>query len=149
MYPGDMPTFAAMPLSVQPGQPGFLYASMCVAIINPHTRHPQAARLLLKALWADLPETMQANLLADWDTPILDENQEEGKPPEYLVSPEDLAVYQSYAPLVHIDHDDGLGFDGEDLLVDLASRYLAGNLTAGEFLDTLDERWSMMLLEKQ
>lgn len=149
MYPGDMPTFAAMPLSVQPGQPGFLYASMCVAIINPHTRHPQAARLLLKALWADLPETMQANLLADWDTPILDENQEEGKPPEYLVSPEDLAVYQSYAPLVRIDHDDGLGFDGEDLLVDLASRYLAGNLTAEEFLDTLDERWSMMLLEKQ
>ena len=149
MYPGDMPTFAAMPLSVQPGQPGFLYASMCVAIINPHTRHPQAARLLLKALWADLPETMQANLLADWDTPILDENQEEGKPPKYLVSPEDLAVYQSYAPLVRIDHDDGLGFDGEDLLVDLASRYLAGNLTAEEFLDTLDERWSMMLLEKQ
>lgn len=138
-----------MPLSVQPGQPGFLYASMCVAIINPHSRHPQAARLLLKALWADLPETMQANLLADWDTPILDENQEEGKPPKYLVSPEDLAVYQSYAPLVRIDHDDGLGFDGEDLLVDLASRYLAGNLTAGEFLDTLDERWSMMLLEKQ
>ena len=138
-----------MPLSVQPGQPGFLYASMYVAIINPHTRHPQAARLLLKALWADLPETMQANLLADWDTPILDENQEEGKPPEYLISPEDLAVYQSYAPLVRIDHDDGLGFDGEDLLVDLASRYLAGNLTAGEFLDTLDERWSMMLLEKQ
>lgn len=138
-----------MPLSVQPGQPGFLYASMCVAIINPHTRHPQAARLLLKALWADLPETMQANLLADWDTPILDENQEEGKPPKYLVSPEDLAVYQSYAPLVRIDHDDGLGFDGEDLLVDLASRYLAGNLTAEEFLDTLDERWSMMLLEKQ
>ena len=138
-----------MPLSVQPGQPGFLYASMYVAIINPHTRHPQAARLLLKALWADLPETMQANLLADWDTPILDENQEEGKPPKYLVSPEDLAVYQSYAPLVRIDHDDGLGFDGEDLLVDLASRYLAGNLTAGEFLDTLDERWSMMLLEKQ
>ena len=149
MYPGDMPTFAAMPLSVQPGQPGFLDASICVVIINPHTRHPQAARLLLKALWANLPETMQANLLADWDTPILDENQEEGKPPEYLVSPEDLAVYQSYAPLVHIDHDDGLGFDGEDLLVDLASRYLAGNLTAGEFLDTLDERWSMMLLEKQ
>ena len=149
MYPGDMPTFAAMPLSVQPGQPGFLYASMYVAIINPHTRHPQAARLLLKALWADLPETMQANLLADWDTPILDENQEEGKPPKYLVSPEDLAVYQSYAPLVRIDHDDGLGFDGEDLLVDLASRYLAGNLTAEEFLDTLDERWSMMLLEKQ
>ena len=149
MYPGDMPTFAAMPLSVQPGQPGFLYASMCVAIINPHSRHPQAARLLLKALWADLPETMQANLLADWDTPILDENQEEGKPPKYLVSPEDLAVYQSYAPLVRIDHDDGLGFDGEDLLVDLASRYLAGNLTAEEFLDTLDERWSMMLLEKQ
>ena len=138
-----------MPLSVQPGQPGFLYASMYVAIINPHTRHPQAARLLLKALWADLPETMQANLLADWDTPILDENQEEGKPPKYLVSPEDLAVYQSYAPLVRIDHDDGLGFDGEDLLVDLASRYLAGNLTAEEFLDTLDERWSMMLLEKQ
>ena len=138
-----------MPLSVQPGQPGFLYASMCVAIINPHSRHPQAARLLLKALWADLPETMQANLLADWDTPILDENQEEGKPPKYLVSPEDLAVYQSYAPLVRIDHDDGLGFDGEDLLVDLASRYLAGNLTAEEFLDTLDERWSMMLLEKQ
>ena len=149
MYPGDMPTFAAMPLSVQPGQPGFLDASMCVAIINPHTRHPQAARLLLKALWANMPETMQANLLADWDTPILDENQEEGKPPKYLVSPEDLAVYQSYAPLVHIDHDDGLGFAGEDLLVDLASRYLAGNLTAGEFLDTLDERWSMMLLEKQ
>lgn len=149
MYPGDMPTFAAMPLSVQPGQPGFLYASMYVAIINPHTRHPQAARLLLKALWADLPETMQANLLADWDTPILDENQEEGKPPKYLVSPEDLAVYQSYAPLVRIDHDDGLGFDGEDLLVDLASRYLAGNLTAEEFLDTLDERWSIMLLEKQ
>ena len=149
MYPGDMPTFAAMPLSVQPGQPGFLYASMYVAIINPHTRHPQAARLLLKALWADLPETMQANLLADLDTPILDENQEEGKPPKYLVSPEDLAVYQSYAPLVRIDHDDGLGFDGEDLLVDLASRYLAGNLTAEEFLDTLDERWSMMLLEKQ
>ena len=138
-----------MPLSVQPGQPGFLYASMYVAIINPHTRHPQAARLLLKALWADLPETMQANLLADWDTPILDENQEEGKPPKYLVSPEDLAVYQSYAPLVRIDHDDGLGFDGKDLLVDLASRYLAGNLTAEEFLDTLDERWSMMLLEKQ
>ena len=138
-----------MPLSVQPGQPGFLYASMCVAIINPHTRHPQAARLLLKALWADLPETMQANLLADWDTPILDENQEEGKPPKYLVSPEDLAVYQSYAPLVRIDHDDGLGFDGEHLLVDLVTRYLAGNLTAGEFLDTLDQRWSMMLLEKQ
>lgn len=138
-----------MPLSVQPGQPGFLYASMCVAIINPHSRHPQAARLLLKALWADLPETMQANLLADWDTPILDENQEEGKPPKYLVSPEDLAVYQSYAPLVRIDHDDGLGFDGEHLLVDLVTRYLAGNLTAEEFLDTLDERWSMMLLEKQ
>ena len=138
-----------MPLSVQPGQPGFLYASMCVAIINPHSRHPQAARLLLKALWADLPETMQANLLADWDTPLWAEPLEEGKPPEYLISPEDLAVYQSYAPLVRIDHDDGLGFDGEDLLVDLASRYLAGNLTAGEFLDTLDERWSMMLLEKQ
>ena len=138
-----------MPLSVQPGQPGFLYASMCVAIINPHSRHPQAARLLLKALWADLPETMQANLLADWDTPLWAEPLEEGKPPKYLVSPEDLAVYQSYAPLVRIDHDDGLGFDGEDLLVDLASRYLAGNLTAGEFLDTLDERWSMMLLEKQ
>lgn len=138
-----------MPLSVQPGQPGFLYASMYVAIINPHTRHPQAARLLLKALWADLPETMQANLLADWDTPLWAEPLEEGKPPEYLISPEDLAVYQSYAPLVRIDHDDGLGFDGEDLLVDLASRYLAGNLTAGEFLDTLDERWSMMLLEKQ
>ena len=138
-----------MPLSVQPGQPGFLYASMCVAIINPHSRHPQAARLLLKALWADLPETMQANLLADWDTPLWAEPLEEGKPPEYLISPEDLAVYQSYAPLVRIDHDDGLGFDGEDLLVDLASRYLAGNLTAEEFLDTLDERWSMMLLEKQ
>ena len=138
-----------MPLSVQPGQPGFLYASMCVAIINPHSRHPQAARLLLKALWADLPETMQANLLADWDTPLWAEPLEEGKPPKYLVSPEDLAVYQSYAPLVRIDHDDGLGFDGEDLLVDLASRYLAGNLTAEEFLDTLDERWSMMLLEKQ
>lgn len=138
-----------MPLSVQPGQPGFLYASMYVAIINPHTRHPQAARLLLKALWADLPETMQANLLADWDTPILDENQEEGKPPEYLISPEDLAVYQSYAPLVRIWHNTGLGFDGEHLLVDLVTRYLAGNLTAGEFLDTLDQRWSMMLLEKQ
>ena len=149
MYPGDMPTFAAMPLSVQPGQPGFLDASMCVAIINPHTRHPQAARLLLKALWANMPETMQASLLADWDTPLWAEPLEEGKPPEYLVSPEDLAVYQSYAPLVRIDHDDGLGFDGEDLLVDLVTRYLAGNLTAGEFLDTLDQRWSMMLLEKQ
>ena len=149
MYPGDMPTFAAMPLSFRSGEPGFLEGSMDVAIINPHTRHPQAARLLLKALWADLPETMQANLLADWDTPLWAEALEEGKPPEYLVSPEDLAVYQSYAPLVRIDHDDGLGFDGEHLLVDLVTRYLAGNLTAGEFLDTLDQRWSMMLLEKQ
>ena len=103
MYPGDMPTFAAMPLSSRSGEPEFLEGSMDVAIINPHTRHPQAARLLLKALWADLPETMQANLLADWDTPILDENQEEGKPPKYLVSPEDLAVYQSYgAPCAHL-----------------------------------------------
>ena len=50
---------------------------------------------------------------------------------------------------MRIDHDDGLGFDGEHLLVDLVTRYLAGNLTAGEFLDTLDQRWSMMLLEKQ
>ena len=33
--------------------------------------------------------------------------------------------------------------------MDLVTRYLAGNLTAEEFLDTLDERWSMMLLEKQ
>lgn len=148
-YPNDAPTFAAMPLSFRSGEPGILYSSMYVAIINPHTRHPQAARLLLKALWADLPETMQANLLADWDTPILDENQEEGKPPKYLVSPEDLAVYQSYAPLVRVWHNTGLGFAGEDLLMDLVTRYLAGNLTAGEFLDTLDERWSMMLLEKQ
>ena len=122
---------------------------MYVAIINPHTRHPQAARLLLKALWADLPETMQANLLADWDTPLWAEPLEEGKPPEYLVSPEDLAVYQSYAPLVRVWHNTGLGFAGEDLLMDLVTRYLAGNLTAGEFLDTLDQRWSMMLLEKQ
>lgn len=103
----------------------------------------------MKAIWANLPQTLQADLRTDWDMPILEESPRTGAAPKYRVSPEDLAVYQSYASNVRIWHNTGLGFDGESLLVELVNRYLAGNLTAEELLDTLDERWSMMLLEKQ
>ena len=106
--------------------------------------------MLLRALLADMPLSEQANMQAGWTEPIVAPIQEDNNGKiEYLVSPQDLARYQEYAESVRIWHDSGLGFDGEEMLSDLRSRYLAGNMTGPEFLQALDEKWSMMLLERE
>lgn len=145
----DTCVLEAMPLSFREGEPGLLEGRMTVAIINPYGQNQEEALLLLRALLADMPPEEQANMLAGWTEPILDPEQEEGKEPKYLVSSQALACYQEYAGNVRIWHDNGLGFDGEAVLTDLTSRYLAGNMSAQEFLQALDEKWSMMLLERE
>lgn len=138
-----------MPLSILEGQPALIEGRMTVAIINPYGQNQQDALMLLRALLADMPLTEQANMQAGWTEPIVDPVQEEGKDIKYLVSSQGLACYQGYAGNVRIWHDSGLGFDGEEMLSDLRSRYLAGNMTGPEFLQALDEKWSMMLLERE
>ncbi len=138
-----------MPLSFREGEPGLLEGRMNVAIINPYGQNHEEALMLLRILLEDMPLTEQANMQAGWTEPIVDPVQEEGKDIKYLVSPQGLACYQGYVGSVRIWHDSGLGFDGEEMLSDLRSRYLAGNMTGPEFLQALDEKWSMMLLERE
>lgn len=120
-----------------------------MVITSSNEQNQQEALALFRALLADMALVEQANMQSDWTEPVLSPVQEEGKEIRYRVSSQDLVNYQEYAENIRIWHNTGLGFDAEDMLYDMMYRYLAGNMTGAEYLQALDEKCSIMLLERE